>query len=83
MMLETISLLASRIKKKKTRENVLAETLDNLEVKGAAQEASPNLIWGTSWSSSNSESLDVIVVISNFSNGLVFLAPSCALATSC
>ena len=46
-------------------DDILAETFDNLEVKGAAQEASPNLILGTSSSSSISASLSVIDAKSN------------------
>ena len=43
----------------------LAETFDSFEVKGAAQEASPSLIFGTSSSSSIEASLSVIEARSN------------------
>jgi hypothetical protein len=43
----------------------LAETLDSFDVNGAAQDASPNLIFGTSSSPSMSASAFVIVPISN------------------
>lgn len=43
----------------------LAETFDNFDVKGAAQDASPSLIFGTSSSSSISASLSVIELMSN------------------
>lgn len=40
--------------------NALAETLDSLDVNGAAQDASPSLIFGTSSSPSISAILSVI-----------------------
>lgn len=49
--------------------NVLATTFDNFEVNGAATEASPNLIWGTSWSSSILASWSVMDETSNCRTG--------------
>ena len=49
-----------------TLRHSLAATLESLEVNGAAQEASPSLIWGMSCSSSNSDSLLVMLAMSNY-----------------
>lgn len=49
----------------KWKRYVLADTWDNLEVKGAAQEASPSLIFGTSSSPSISAIFSVIEFKSN------------------
>lgn len=45
--------------------NALATTLASFEVNGAATEASPSLIWGTSLSSSRFDSWSVIEETSN------------------
>lgn len=51
---------SSRILRGNINANSLADTLDSLDVKGAAHEASPSLILGTSLSSSASASASVI-----------------------
>ena len=51
------------------RRDLLAETFDSLDVKGAAQDASPNLIFGTSPSSSASARASVIAAKLNYPRG--------------
>jgi hypothetical protein len=53
------------VRGKEGREGVLEETLESLDVNGAAHEASPSLILGGSFSSSISASLSVILAKSN------------------
>lgn len=55
----------------RTLNALLAETFDNFEVNGAAHDASPNLIFGGSFSSSRSAIAFVMPAMSNWKKGEV------------